>query len=153
MCYNCPGHNPDNPSPKHTASTPSRLWFGWWVCSSLVFSLPCIDVNIQAFQLMTIQLPPGLTPWSVLVGESRCNNPISGASTGKIPTNASFPSTHTDYGWRWCWVWWQQQQQQHRIQQYSGTLLILLTALYHFAEFDDNINSLTWPWWKYVLVI
>ena len=29
MCYNCPGHNPDNPSPKHTASTPSRLWFGW----------------------------------------------------------------------------------------------------------------------------
>ena len=23
------GHNPDNPSPKHTASTPSRLWFGW----------------------------------------------------------------------------------------------------------------------------
>ena len=27
----CPhqGHNPDNPSPKHTASTPSRLWFGW----------------------------------------------------------------------------------------------------------------------------
>ena len=62
--------------------------------SSLVFSLPCIDVNIQAFQLMTIQLPPGLTPWSVLVGESRCNSPISGALIGKIPTNASFPSTH-----------------------------------------------------------
>ena len=149
MCYYCPGHNPDNPSPKHTASTPSRLWFGWWVCSSLVFSLPCIDVNIQAFQLMTIQLPPGLTPWSVLVGESRCNNPISGASTGKIPTNASFPSTHN---WLWMAVMLSLMTTTTTTSntKYSGTHLILLTALYHFAEFDDNIHSLTWPWWKYI---
>ena len=36
----CPhqGHNPDNPSPKHTASTPSRLWFGWSAFHSLHFA-------------------------------------------------------------------------------------------------------------------
>ena len=54
----------------------------------------CQHPSLSTNDKLTIQLPPGLTPWSVLVGESRCNNPISGALTGKIPTNASFPSTH-----------------------------------------------------------
>ena len=33
------GHNPDNPSPKHTASTPSRLWFGWSAFDLFIFPI------------------------------------------------------------------------------------------------------------------
>ena len=122
MCSNYPGHNPDNPSPKHTASTPSRLWFRWWVFSSLAFSLPCTDVNIQAFQLMTNWQSNCPQVW--LLGRCWLGKAVATVQSLE-PWLERFLQMHRSQvrmtEWLWFWFWCQQQQhRQHYLEKCSN---------------------------------